>query len=409
MSHPLVAVYAQKQIDMVTMLLEGMANPNAVDHEGQLVLHDAASIPRPQGVSLCNLLLDAHACVNRTVANGPTALLVACGLGHYEIVRCLLSARACVDVKAAHDPWGNSTPLYWAASNNHAGICHLLLRARASINAARRFDVPALNKVAFEGHDATMKVLLAFDRSIELDSASLMLAAEQGHGEIVQLYLKKASTKDAHVIAGALRAACAYGRADIVRILVASTGGSSNMDNSASHTDAVNITPWYNAYSALHTAVEHGMIDIVRLLCDANANVNARYRHCVIPGIARGTTPLHAACVHGHAHLVSLLCAAHAEVNARTGAVWCASPQSALDIACVRRDTDVIEALITARATVNSEAYARIWPMGWTPLRHIEGMMTSLSCCFVDGLMWQRQNYGTGEKLRGRWRRKRGM
>jgi ankyrin repeat protein len=63
--------------------------------------------------------------------------------------------------------------------------------------------------------------------------------------------------------------------------------------------------------TALHHAAWRGHADVVKLLLQAGADVNAKTR-------SNSETPLHLAAMHGHTDVIQLLLQAGADVNART-------------------------------------------------------------------------------------------
>lgn len=99
----------------------------------------------------------------------------------------------------------------------------------------------------------------------------------------------------------------------------------------------------YDGISPLCIAAEMGLIDAVRALIAAHADINK--------ASPDGDTPLFIAAENGHIDVVSALIAAHAIVNQA-----CSDGATPLYIAAENGHIDVVNALIKAKANVNQEA-----------------------------------------------------
>lgn len=97
----------------------------------------------------------ASADIDATTYAGCTALHLAAGLGHCDIVRALTSAGATLDTKGEHD----LTPLLAAAQHGHSKVVLTLLKAGADVNLSAEGDVTALHLASAEGHDHTVIAL----------------------------------------------------------------------------------------------------------------------------------------------------------------------------------------------------------------------------------------------------------
>jgi len=135
--------------DVVQWLRRGM-DANSVDPTGVPVLLLAA---RGGQLDVVKALADARAGLDRTNANGETAMMLAAIGGHRSVVEYLISREAQVNKPG----W---TALIYAATNGHHGIVELLLENHAYIDAAPPNGVTALMMAARGGHLETVKLLL---------------------------------------------------------------------------------------------------------------------------------------------------------------------------------------------------------------------------------------------------------
>ncbi|OPY01452.1 MAG: Ankyrin repeat protein [Syntrophorhabdus sp. PtaB.Bin047] len=102
-----------------------------------------------------------------------------------------------------------------------------------------------------------------------------------------------------------------------------------------------------------HEACRFGHPDIVRLLLEKGAKVNARRKD-------DGHTPLHEACMHGHVDAASLLIEKGAKVNAKN--TWGATPFHA---ACATGELDLARLLLEHGADLESRTDADITALHW--------------------------------------------
>ena len=118
------------------------------------------------------------------------------------------------------------------------------------------------------------------------------------------------------------------GRVDIVKLLV---------DAKAD----VNAAAKTNGFTPLFVASQTGRVDIVKLLVDAKADVNAADKD--------GVTPLYNASTGGHVNIVKLLVDAKADVNAAEK-----DGVTPLLIASRRGHVNIVKLLLDAKADVNA-------------------------------------------------------
>lgn len=151
----------------------------------------------------------------------------------------------------------------------------------ALMRAVRQNDIVQVKALIAQGVDVS-----------ELDSnqdAPLVIAAYEGHTEIVELLLQAGAditAVDPGMKATALHAAAYAGRTEAARLLI-------------QYKIDINKQGPYNGYTALHDAVWQNNIGVVRLLMEAGADPT-------IPA-SDGLTPLELARSKKRAELVRLL------------------------------------------------------------------------------------------------------
>ena len=149
------------------------------------LLFDAAQ--DGSAADVAELLADGVADVNATVANGKTALYIACQNGHIEVVTKLLAANADVE-KADND---DCTPLWIACCQGHTEVVTTLIAANADVNNADNSGVTPLIIACGLGHAEIVAKLLGADANVnQADNSGvrpLIVACFQGHLGIVQI------------------------------------------------------------------------------------------------------------------------------------------------------------------------------------------------------------------------------
>ena len=102
--------------EIVRLLMENGANPNARDEDDQTPLYWAAGRGR---IEIVRLLMENGADINAGGSREGTPLRGAARGGHIEIVRLLMENGANPNARD-EDVW---TPLYWAAGRGHIESC----------------------------------------------------------------------------------------------------------------------------------------------------------------------------------------------------------------------------------------------------------------------------------------------
>ncbi|MDE0200553.1 MAG: ankyrin repeat domain-containing protein [Caldilineaceae bacterium] len=284
-------------------------------------------------------------------AIGSEALFTAIEKGDVETVRLLVEAGA--DVNAA-EGFGGNTPLHEAVEEGNAEIVQILVDAGADIEAEGFMDQTPLSLAAEEGASEIMQILLGqgADNGTQegedkqapaIGSEALFTAIEKGDVEMVRILVEAGADINAADGFGGntpLHEAVEQGDAEIVRILVAAgadvhaegyfdrtpltlaaeegateilqilLGTGPDADTSVGGEDKEAVSTPSVGSEALYTAIEKGDVEMVRLLVEAGADINAA------EGFG-GNTPLHEAVKKGDLEIVKILVAAGADVEAK--------------------------------------------------------------------------------------------
>ena len=195
---------------------------------------------------------------------GPrSALHLAAGEGHLEVVKLLLEAKANREARDSED----RTALLLAANSGHAETVKLLLEVGADKGVFDSYDMTALHIAAGNGHAAVVKLLLEAGAETEAVTdqswTALHCAAAFGRTEVVKLLLEAGAEKEAVTDQSwtALHCAAAFGRTEVVKLLL----------EAGAEKEAVTDQSW----TALHGAAAFGRTEVVKLLLEAGAEKEA--------------------------------------------------------------------------------------------------------------------------------------
>ena len=296
-----------------TLLTEHKADVNARTHSGDTSLTLAA---RKKHETIVHALLsDSQCLVDAKGQDGYTALHYSCRYGNVDIVKALVSHKA--NVNARTD--SGSTPLTLAARNKHDNVVHVLSDYNCEVLAKDKDAYTALLHLSCErGYVGIVRTLLTEHKAnvnarTHSGDTPLTLAARKKHETIVHALLSDsqclvdAKCQDGYT---ALHYSCSYGYADIMRILI------NHNANINARTDSGD-TP-------LHVAALYGQLQVITALVhEFNININVKgqlgrsliHSACacyisdgaVVEYIGRylspllvdddGNTPLHTACL----------------------------------------------------------------------------------------------------------------
>ena len=311
-------------LEIVRFLVKSGADVNAKDKDGKTALHYATGAdcrcelndaPEEDALSIVRFLVESGADVNAANDDNQTPLAFAAWRDALSIVRFLLESGANVD--GGGD--GSTTPLHEAAELDAWGMTCLLLEAGANVNAANSFGETALHK-----------------------------ASARGSLEIVRYLLESGADVDARDKDGetALYFASARGGLGNIRCLC-EAGASVDVVGESGKTP-------------LHLVVERVSAEFVRYLVELGADVNApiagepaKSGTIYFSGFPEygepGETALHIAAKKGEAEIVRILLEAGADLEAKNG-----DGETALQLAFTRDCSAVLRVLVEFGADVAS-------------------------------------------------------
>ena len=247
------------------------------------VLADAA---QKADMASVRALLEKHADVNATQADGTTAMHWASYHNDVEIVSALIRAKANV---SAVNRYG-VTPLSLACTNGGAKVIELLLGAGADANSALPGGETALMTASRTGVAEAVQVLLSHGAKVDATEqmrgqTALMWAAAEGNTAVVELLLKAGADIHAKVGSGftPLLFAVREGRMSVVRALLKAGADVNETIQAVSGKGRIAAAPRAGT-SALGIAVGNAHFDLASFLLDAGADPNA---------IGPGYTALH--------------------------------------------------------------------------------------------------------------------
>jgi len=191
--------------EVVELLLDAGANPQAVNRYGVFPLHVACI---NGNADILEMLLRFGADANAALPAGETAIMTCAKTGDVEALQVLLDDGADVNAK---ESWHEQTALMWAAAQTHPAAIKLLLEHGADLNAkSKQIDggqaswVPASSvKGGFtallfavrEGDIPSVRVLLDAGGTVHETAPDgtnvLVVAILNGHFELAAFLLEK--------------------------------------------------------------------------------------------------------------------------------------------------------------------------------------------------------------------------
>ena len=286
------------------------------------------------------MLVEAGVGVADTHHQPCTCLMLAAYFGHIDIMRYLVS----LPEAGLHDlDLKDRTALHFATQEKHTGVVQVLLEAGADIEEQDMQSRTPLHWSVVSGDIATVKMLVeagAELRDIDFEDTCLMLAARNGHTDIVRYLvgLPGVDLEETINCETALLCACRENHPGVVGVLI----------DAGAH-----ITVRVNRRTLLHFASMAGHLGTLEKLIEAGAKG-------VHDMDDEGYTCLMYAAQNGHTEIVRYLVGLPGGVNMEQRKDY---DHTALTLALQRRHAGVAEVLIGAGADVNSLTQSRLTPL----------------------------------------------
>lgn len=279
------------QLKLVDFWLEqGLIDVEAANDDGQIALHLAAMHDQSE---MTTRLLDRDADIHATDNDGWDALMYAAHTGSTETAKILIERGAEVNQRGY-------TPLMAAARQGHVETVRLLLQSGADKQAQITHEESEYNgwtALQFAEAENHQNVVQLFEEAVQVQSQSRD---------------SKSSAKSSDINADLFEA---VKNNDIEAARIALQAGADPDRNSGT--------------TALIVAAQKGSVQIVKLLLEYHADVNA--------SAGKGFTALMNAAYYGHAEVVKLLLEYDADVYAETD-----DGRTAVDLAERKGHTEIV-------------------------------------------------------------------
>ena len=366
---------------VVRVLLEEKAKLTAVDGHGLTPLHIASKYNH---ATVVRLLLDAQIGCNSVNDDKNTALDFACGNGNHMVIQMLLKQSEC---DMGCDRQGSLSSLSITTKNGSPSCAQLLLEKGAKTEIQGKGWSP-LCHAAVKGHAELCQLLLKHGANPKVCVASysiLSLIAGIGNLQIVTILVEHGAEIDATDADGqtALQKASKNGRKDIVAYLLDWGAAFYHADNSG--------------FTSAHLAAQFGWTEILRLLIAHGANPQSQtnggatalhlsYDHpettklllkigATMNSVTKnGCTPLDFAAATKQPEVVTALLAYNADPNILHNR----SIRSALTIATMNGNAEVVRLLLEAGANVNQQSDNKNFPLQYAFVSNLEHVLRIL-------------------------------
>lgn len=283
-----------KELKLVKLLLEKGANPNLINKDNlrTTALMQCSNVNSPE---IAALLIEKGADVNILDKNGDPVIHWAAYFGQEELTQLLLDHNAKTDLSSIHSDGVMQVALKEWKSNIVAtlmvnGVSTVLVSA----SGKKLIDAVKTQKIQFLQNTLTKVSTNTLDAS---GTPLLVIAAEQGHLDIVKVLLKKGADINIMNPTGhtALNRSIYFEKQEVVDFLLDQGADVNKTDdifilppliaaaikNNAEigkklieHGAEVDVLDKINKFSPLIWAVIYGHIDFVKMIMDYKPNLN---------------------------------------------------------------------------------------------------------------------------------------
>ncbi|XP_014277122.1 putative ankyrin repeat protein RF_0381 [Halyomorpha halys] len=258
-STPLMMATRNNKPDIVSLLLLYRAEPKIKDNVGRTALHYAAELGC---IELVTTLLDVGARVDDLDIKGDTPLFLASN--KLEVLQLLVESADLV----MRDCYGDGI-LHREARSGHVQVVKSLIDAGAVLDMTNLFLKTSLHYAAMEGHTGVVKVLVDAGAMVNIQDCegwiALHHAAQGGYNDVVTELLEAGSMVNLK------------NKNQDTALHWAAHGGNYEMVSTLLKYGAdVAIKKDNNGWTPLMVASSNGSLDVVQLLVDCGAEVNAR-------------------------------------------------------------------------------------------------------------------------------------
>ena len=316
--------------DVVQVLIDAGANIEIKNDEGRSPLHVASFVGE---VATMTKLVRAGADVCSTDSESMSCLMFAAHSGQTDAVRYLAGLP---EVDLDQQSTDDRTALHFAVEANHPDVVQVLIDAGANIEIKNDEGRSPLHLASFSGELTTVKLLVEAGADVRATDAErdtcLILAAYSGHTDTVR-YLAGLPEVELNQQSGddstALHFAVEPNHPDVVQVLI-DAGADLDAKNGLGH-------------SPLHMASISGELTTMTKLVRAGADL------CTTDPLRR--TCLMFAAHHGHTNAVRYLAGlSEVDLNQQSG-----DKRTALYAAVMEKHTDVVQVLIDAGADIDAK------------------------------------------------------
>lgn len=339
-NQPLHLAVMRRRAEAVIALLDTGADLEARDGNGHTPLMTAA---RRNAFDMLALLLERGASIEAqstgTADRGQNAVLLATTRGHLASLTSLLDAGAKPDVADA----SGRTALHSAVRRQNGELTRILMRAGVDEVRVDNSGHSALSVAVNLRHPGIVTALLdddTFERAaFEHAFAIMRTATSQGSATLLhKLIAAGAPVNEPQGTQHPLLKVAIDGRRPQILELLLVAGA---------HVDGVLSR---EGHTPLTYAVAAGSLDLVSIVLDHNANIEARTQS--------GESPLAGAVSDARSDIVALLLARGADANQSVGEGF-----NALGLAIARGDIRSVEALIGAGADLSAKSTGDLTPL----------------------------------------------